>query len=384
MKKIILPLVSLMTLGAISFAPSMNKASAAPAPGSIDVTIDRMQVDYFSDGLHRMKIQLFNKEGVTIANSADGLRNSASYTRPYVCFNGTDYQFAGSDLFAAFAQTQESGWTMYLRYDASNTSKYNQNDPSQFYQANYPGFPNAGDNYIKFYKDSFFGSYKLTSDFIIYVNRATETSYLITQPVKANITGGTIKDSFDYEGSKCCNAGSTITVIPGEVAGKQPSGLVIKNKSGTTLDIEVTINADGSYSFVMPNEEIDIEVTFKEVTYKIQFGDTYVEVAPFSVIGEIPEGRWAIDGFEISSESIYVWKEDKVATRLDDEQFETITYTLTLMVDEEIYRVITFTNFDTNITLPAVPYKEGYRIVGWDIDKVNYEDTVAHAIYEEI
>ncbi len=385
MKKIILPLVSMLSLGAICFAPKMRSAHAAPAPGSTNITINRMQVDFLSDGLHRMKIQLFNEENVTVLNSADGLRNSGAYTRPSVCFNGTDYQFTGSDLFAAFAQTQESGWTMYLRYDASNTSQYNANDPSKFYRAEYPGFPNAGDNYIKFYKDSIFGTYKLTNDFIIYVNRSTETSYLITNPVKVNVTNGTIDGAFSYEGSKCCNAGTRVTVTPNEVMGKVASGLKITNTDGQEINIDVTKNTNGTFSFEVPNQDINVEVLYKEITYKIYFGDTSIEVVPFSVIGNIPDGRWAIDGFEISSDSIYVWKEDKVATRLDDEKFvPTKTYTLTLMVDEEIYKVITFTNLDKNITLPPVPYKGGYRIIGWDITTVNYENTVAHAIYEKL
>ena len=61
--------------------------------------------------------------------------------------------------------------------------------------------------------------------------------------------------------------------------------------------------------------------------------------------------------------------------------YEQLTYTL--KVDGKDYKTINFDTNTTELTLPEIPFKKGYKIVGWDLEKIVYESKVVNAIYEK-
>ena len=95
------------------------------------------------------------------------------------------------------------------------------------------------------------------------------TSYPITQPTKGSDTaqtGGSLTLSSDR-----ANPGDTVTATPKPQAGYKLTELTVKDRSGK--EIPTTKNADGTFSFKMPNGTVSVTPSFSKIQY-------YTDVAP--------------------------------------------------------------------------------------------------------
>ncbi len=60
-----------------------------------------------------------------------------------------------------------------------------------------------------------------------------------------------------------------------------------------------------------------------------------------------------------------------------------VTHTVTFKVDGKVVETVDF-DIDTKlISTPVIPVKDGYEIVGWDLEKFPTGDVVANAIYRK-
>ena len=151
------------------------------------------------------------------------------------------------------------------------------------------------------------------------------------------------------------------------------------------------------------------------------------------------ETYWTVDGREITAQTAFVWTENKTAVAAEREKLFTITfkvagepvktakyapsgnvlrpaipakngytaawepfdltkggdltvnavytpivYTITLMVDGELFDTVEFTVEDASISLPALPWKDGYRMIGWDLGKFPSGNVTVNALYEKL
>lgn len=231
--------------------------------------------------------------------------------------------------------------------------------------------------------------------------------------------------------------GKKIYFTPNLPMGTVLDSIAILDQDGNDLGLTIEQNNGDVYSFVMPNCPVKISVKSKTATYTLTCGSTQIEVSPNQPIGALPEGNWFVDGVEISEFSHYVWTENKTATNNEnviyfeidgvtvwkqyydpnlngaDVNFPAISaktgytaswqqvefnggtkrvsavftlkvYTLTFMVDGNVYETIEFTMETESIQLPVIPYKNGYVIVGWDITEFPTSNQVVNAIYTQI
>ena len=381
-------LLSLSIIGITSTNISFKQVNA-DAVGDTSITIDNAEIVAYNQGFatsyHRIAVSLHTLEDITIDNTS--LRYGSGTNFPTISINGNDYTFDNdcnngtlNGYIALFCQTFNP-WTMYFMREAGSTvSKDNQN--SGWYNKAWPGIPENEDTYIKFYKDTCIGRYKFNNEFQFYINKEMTKFAFINNPRVINVTGGTTDGTYPLNGNTCANGGSgTVTISPTFVNGKIVSGLSFTDSDGNSVDVDYTKDGD-NFIFTMPDMDINVEVIQLEKTYTLTVGDTVINVVPFTAIGTLPEGRWTVDGLEISDESIYIWQEDKVAVSYSSKEKE--TYTLSLYVDDALYQTITFTEDDTSVELPAIPLKPGYKIIGWDNTDIEYKDMDIHAVYEAI
>ncbi|MCQ2911845.1 MAG: copper amine oxidase N-terminal domain-containing protein [Clostridia bacterium] len=68
--------------------------------------------------------------------------------------------------------------------------------------------------------------------------------------------------------------GSTRTIIPEE--GRKVANVIVTDKDGNKIN--VTMNADGTYSFVQPAENVNVEVTYKNREITLNIGSTEASV----------------------------------------------------------------------------------------------------------
>lgn len=85
-------------------------------------------------------------------------------------------------------------------------------------------------------------------------------------------------------------------------------------------------------------------------------------------------------GYSASWEKVTLDGGDKVINAV----YTPAEYFLTLKVDKEIYRTITFTAATEEIVLPPIPLKEGYEIVGWEIDFFPKTTVSCSAVYKKL
>ena len=72
-------------------------------------------------------------------------------------------------------------------------------------------------------------------------------------------SGGTVTVS-----DKAPQAGDTVTITVDPDDGKKVSNVTVTDESGKS--VKVTKNADGTYSYVQPDSDVTIKVTFRDTT----------------------------------------------------------------------------------------------------------------------
>lgn len=377
--------IGMMSLLTIPTNKQIQEVSAAP--GTKGITITSATLKTYKDSYNRLSFVVYNKEGITIENV--NLRDSNTSLTPTVCFNGVDYTFGNvtqgtatlngyvSMLCQEIPNPANNSWPMFFRHDSGQGASGN----ASWYPTNYPGLPLGQETTIKFYANSVFGQYKILNDFVIRVDSTGSRLDFIYNPHKVTAPNCILENTYNYNGDICASYEGEVTFTPTKVVGKEIVSISISDSESNPISYEET-STPGTYSFKMPDKDVNIQVEYDSVSYKLTAGDTIIKAYPGEPIGTLPEGRWAIDGFPISSKTIYVWNQDKTAVRTDETNVK--TYTCKCYVDGNLYQEISFKDTDTKINLPAIPYKQGYEIVGWDLKGIEYKNLVTNAIYKEI
>jgi len=389
MKKHSLLLLGLSLLITGTANISQNIAEANATAGSIEITINNADFLYDTDSFDRMGFKLYNKENVAITNN--GVRDQNTSLIPTVCFNGADYQFKnvtqGQTTLNGYVSMMSqqipadgSYWPMFFKHAAGQGESGN----ASWYPTDYPGFPKSEESSIKFYANTIIGSYKILNEFTLRVERNAEqkvTSFaFIYSPHEVSVSDATVTKTYTYNSKLCASLDSTLVITPDTKPGYVVQNVNVIDSDGN--EIAKQSLGDGKYSIVMPNKDISISVNYVETTYSITFeGEEVTGMKYGELIGTIPEGKWEIDGYPISSKSIFVWKENKTAVRTSS---NVKTYKCECYVDGELYKTVTFTDESISINLPNIPLKEGYSIIGWDLEGVEYKDLKTNAIYELI
>lgn len=441
MKKILSAAMAFIFMLSAFFASGASVFAGAAAAGSIPLTVVGLGPDTtYKDTLNRIWLDIVTAEEVEI-NSAD-MRTSSGTCFPTIHINGTDFTFSQTAVpsyLASFAQIYTGGrMHILLKHEAGQGAS----DNASFYPEDYPGIPEEQDNVIKFYKGTVLGAYILANDFEVRIS-ASGGFIFLSNPHELTVTGGAaISNVYETDGKTVASEGASVTVKADKRAGQRVSAVVVKNASGGMLaGISVTDNGDGTYTFKMPAEDIGVEIVYEDAAYILTVGEERVSVVPGERIGELPAGRYEVSGCEISSESIWIWEEDKTAVRLEDpEEIYTITFvdgerviseqkyslsnknikipqissgseyytvaweefsldggdktvraiwtptefTAVFKADGKIVAEVSFTIETEKLECPAIPLKEGYEIVGWDISEFPKGNAEINAIYKKI
>ena len=439
MKKLLSFVLSSLFLLTALFAHAERIYASAAEAGSISLTAVGLGPDtVYKDSLNRIWLDIVTAEDVEV-NDAD-MRSSQTTCFPTISINGEDFTFSQTTIpsyLASFAQVYTGGrMHILLKRDAGKGE-----GNASFYPENYPGIP-EGDSVIRFYKGTVVGAYVFANDFEVRISASGEFVFLSDPHELTVVNGKATGNVYEIDGKTVASAKSVVTLEAEQRAGYRVSDVIVSGENGEVLaDVKFEDNGDGTYSLTMPAENTTVEFIYEEAAYTLRIGEEEIQVFPGKAIGVLPEGRYAVDGYEISDDSTWVWYEDKTAVCLEEsEEIYTVTFldgertlsvqnyslsnrnvripkiysdspyytveweaftldggdkvvravwtpvefTAVFMADGNIVDSFTFTIEDDFLQCPAVPYKAGYRIVGWDIAEFPAEDTIIHAIYEEI
>ena len=440
MKKILSAALAFVFMLSVFFAGGSMILAGAASAGSISITAVGLGEDtLYKDNLNRIWLDVVISEDVKI-NDAD-MRTSSGTCFPKININGTDFVFSQTTIpsyLASFAQVYTNDrMHILLKRDPGRGASGN----ASFYPADYPGIPEGRDTVIKFYKDTVLGAYILANDFEVRISAGGSFTFL-SNPHSIVVTGGTaVENVYETDGKTVASENASVKIKAEPKAGFRVSEVLVKNVSGAVLtNVKLTGHEDGTYTFIMPAEDVCVEFVYEEAVYILTIGGEELSVSTGRKIGELPDGRYEIDGCEISSESIWIWEENKTAAPLDPpEDIYTVTFmdgdrmiseqyyslsnknikvpeissaseyytvewedftleggdkvvkavwtavefTAVFKADDEIVSTVTFTIETEKLECPAIPYKEGYTIVGWDISDFPKGDVEIHAIYEK-
>ena len=405
------------------------------ADSTVDFTVTGLNVVTL-DGLNRMQIYLqtdYNGSFFNGAQNPSTRTNSANLTLTME-IDGKEFTYEAGKYVVTFGQNVGGVGELFL---VLKTEEGNVNGSNaSFYPSNYPGLAKNVAHTITMNAGTVIGAFKLSNDFTIKVDASGTSGMLISNPHEVSIENGTITGgTYILDEKVQANAGQTITFTTAISEGLVLDKVVLLKDDQTNADVAITEN-NGTYSFTMPNYNVKINVLQKEKTFALNCGGTILDIKPFAEIGTLPDGAWYVDGVEISEKSTYIWNTDKVATKntgatvsfvLDDKviwkqsynpalsgadikypnipakdgykasweetefnggdkvikaKYDLITYTATLYVDGEKFDTIEFNCLTDKIILPVIPYKDGYKIIGWDISKFPNQNVEIHAVYE--
>lgn len=349
--------------------------------------------------------------------------------------DGTDFTYAQGKYVVSFGQNLGDVGELGLVFKRESGNSNGNN--AAFYPSNYPGLEKNKAHTLTLYKDTVIGGFILadTVTLLIYEDGASGT--LIDNPQEVNIQGGIfVNGVFTLNDKIQANENALVSFTPSLTTGMTVDTITVTKANGQTVSLDIQ-EKQGVYTFVMPAYSLNIVITQKEVFYTLTCGTTTITLSPNQPIGTLPDGTWFVDGLEISAATLYVWTENKVATQegnvvyfeVDDKtvwkqtydpikngsdvRFPSLPakdgytanweetefnggvkivnavytlkkYTVTFMVDDEIYSYLEFTMNTDCISLPVIPYKAGYKIVGWDLTEFPKQDVIATAVYEKI
>lgn len=349
--------------------------------------------------------------------------------------DGTDFTYAQGKYVVSFGQNLGDVGELGLVFKRESGNSNGNN--AAFYPSNYPGLEKNKAHTLTLYKDTVIGGFILadTVTLLIYEDGASGT--LIDNPQEVNIQGGIfVNGVFTLNDKLQANKNALVSFTPSLTTGMTVDTITVTKANGQTVSLDIQEN-QGVYTFIMPAYSLNIVITQKEVFYTLTCGTTTITLSPNQPIGTLPDGTWFVDGLEISAATLYVWTENKVATQegnivyfeVDDKtvwkqtydpikngsdvRFPSLPakdgytanwektefnggvkivntvytlkkYTITFMVDDEFYSSLEFTMDTDCISLPVIPYKAGYKIVGWDLTEFPKQDVIATAVYEKI
>lgn len=349
--------------------------------------------------------------------------------------DGIDFTFEKGKYIVSFGQNLGAAGQLGLVFKIESGNLNGTN--ATFYPSNYPGMQKGISHTITFYEDTVIGGFKLakTATLLIYENNTSGA--MVNNPHEVNIQGGTFtKGTYIMDGKTLASENSNVSFTPIITSGMILDSIQVRDANNKIIDILLD-QSQNTYTFIMPNYPISIVITEKKVVYTLTLGEINLFLSPGVAIGELPDGIWFVDGLEISSTSIYIWSDNKTATndanivyfningdivwkqtynpikKGSDILYPSINakdgyianwhevafdggikvlepiYTLkmfniTFMVDEQIYSTLQFTIDTSSISLPVIPLKSGYRIIGWDLNEFPKQDCIVNAIYEKI
>lgn len=437
MKRKIAVFLALAVIAASVFTGTVFVSAAEV--GSIPLTVVGLgDGTVYTDSENRIWLDLVTEEDVTVTNN--DVRTGSATCFPTININGEDFTFSQTTIasyLASFAQVFDNGRMHVLLKHASGQGATGN---ASFYPEDYPGIPEGQDNVIKFYKGTVIGAYVFANDFEVHISAEREFMLLSDPHAVTVVNGAAVENVYETGGEQVASAGASVRLQAEEKAGYRVTGVSVKDEAGETVDAEVTEEGNGYWTLKMPAEDITVTFLYEEVSYILTAGQEQIEVFPGKAIGALPAGRWAVDGCEISDESIWIWEENKTAgslpaaeevyavtfkdgDRVVSVQYYSLTnknitvprissasdgysvawepftldggdktvhtvwapkeYTAVFMADGETVAAVTFTADSETLELPPVPYKEGYTIVGWDITEFPKGDVTIRAIYQK-
>ncbi len=201
---------------------------------------------------------------------------------------------------------------------------------------------------------------KLTPDQKNTVNSGVEDTYddfVVLGERSASPGGGSTSSSYTPERNDPDNGdytvtpsapkkGDAVTIKPESDEGYIVDKVVVKDNNGE--DIEVTVNVDGTYTFVQPSGKVTITVTFKEVAVGVKL-DKENHIAYMNGVGD---GKFAPDKNMTRAEVVVMFSRLMVE-KMDDEM--TYTATFTDITGDEWYA-------------NAIGYLQQFDIVGGYVD----------------
>ena len=190
-----------------------------------------------------------------------------------------------------------------------------------------------------------------SSDATIIISSDIVQKYPVNVP--AEIDGGTAEaDKTEAE------PGDDVTITVTPDSGKQISSVTVKDASGESID--VTINKDGTYTFLIPDSEVTVDITFEEIP-----------PAEYSITLNFGEG-----GNASVSASQAIQGDEITITATPNERYEVdkITYTPEGGTATDITDTKSFTMPECDVSV-EVTFKHKYLIGDINVDgKVNAKD----------
>lgn len=418
-----------LVFAALSLGVTSRFARAADTVvGVVDFRITGA-VSLTDGGSDRVKITLRVEcaEQFTGAHRRDG----AAGIEMTLNIDGKDFTFAKGKYVIMLQDPADNVLPLYLKRQAGE--EVSGGVPAGYYNETYPGLTEGEEHTVRLYEGSTFGRYRLAHTCEIVL---TEENELLFAPQPLSVTDGKTEDGIEWKGDTYASAGSKVTVTPVRKPGFVTEGLAFADGEGNDVSIEYINESGGAYSFVMPDHAVSVRVLYKEAHFTLTVGDRDIPVRPGMPIGAIPEGVWTVDGYTISEKSNYVWQEDKVAVRVTEQntvtfldgesvvcvlpytpggtvqapalkakagydvQWEEFTlpaaggnvtvrarytlavYTLVFMADGKKMGERSFTAQTESIELPVIPQKEGFVVVGWDLQGFPTGSAIVNAIYK--
>lgn len=115
---------------------------------------------------------------------------------------------------------------------------------------------------------------------------SSSPTYSITNGTTSTANGSVTLDKTN------ATSGSTVKITPKAKDGYEVDTITVKDANGKTID--VTKNADGTFSFKMPSGKVTVEATFKKIVTEAPW------VNPF---GDVSESDWFYDAVEYANEN---------------------------------------------------------------------------------
>ena len=138
-----------------------------------------------------------------------------------------------------------------------------------------------------------------------------------------------------------------------------------------------TLNGE-AYDFATEvKSDIELVAVVEPNKYTLTVGETPIEVTYGTAVGDLPavpeqegyDGKWTLNGEDLTAETVYNFTEDLAA----EAAYTIKTYTVVLKVNGETYNTVTVEHGST-VTAPDANIVVGaYYVSGWTLDGVAYD-----------
>ena len=138
-----------------------------------------------------------------------------------------------------------------------------------------------------------------------------------------------------------------------------------------------TLNGE-AYDFATEvKSDIELVAVVEPNKYTLTVGETSMEVTYGTAVGDLPavpeqegyDGKWTLNGEDLTAETVYNFTEDLAA----EASYTIKTYSVVLKLNDEIYNSLTVEHGST-VTAPDANIVVGaYYVSGWTLDGVAYD-----------